>query len=435
MPSNSICYTTSVPHLNDIILSPYRFGMSDFGDGKEVDDVPVFQGKVIILGDSGTGKSSLLNSLKPISQPSERAQGSAVFSVVELSPYDIKFDGKVLLKVWEYSGRDDPIVFEGAVIVIITLDLRIPETAYNAFSRWTELKTKYMDEAFLFVVGNFLDSTMDRRVEISEVTRACAKQEAVYVEVSNTTGVNISLFRRIIANSVKEVLHKRKEIFDMIQRAEKDVKVSYDDLRNFDAETGTADADERKLDIDGIIATPFLEKDLTLSSIGALLSSCMGTEYWPGYENESDGIRHIGEHIHQLIDRIGDSSQVVPGQPMEYVVEERTAKPDTIPVSQEEIEEAFRIMGFQLPPAMFTTTPSSPVPVKKHKIKITLPSGETGKLILYDGYNLEDQVDAFMKQHGLSQDFIARERILSIAKTVASKGILDKRSSSPKRTK
>jgi GTPase SAR1 family protein len=79
--------------------------MSDFGDGREVEDLPVFQGKVIILGDGGTGKSSLLNSLKPISQPTERGQANAVFSVVELSPYEIKYDGKVLLKVWEYSGR------------------------------------------------------------------------------------------------------------------------------------------------------------------------------------------------------------------------------------------------------------------------------------------------------------------------------------------
>jgi len=293
-----------------------------------------------------------------------------------------------------------------------------------------------MDESFLFVVGNFLDSTMDRRVEISEITRACAKQEAVYIEVSNTTGVNISLLRSIIANSVKEVLHKRSDMFETIQRTEKDVKVSYEDLRNFDAEHGTRDADERKLDINGAISTPFLEKDLTLSSVGALLSSCMGTELWPGYENEMSGLRHIGEHIHELIDRIGDSSQVFPGQPMEYVIEDKVARPAGVqPVSQEEIAEAFRIMGFQLPPGMYTTTPSSPVPVKKHKIKITLPSGETGKLVLYDGYNVEDQVDAFMKQHGLSQDFIARERVLSIAKTVASNGILDKRSSSPKRTK
>jgi GTPase SAR1 family protein len=145
--------------------------MSDFG----VDDesVPIYQGKVIVLGDKGTGKSSLVRSLKPLITSEKSAVGdttkSDVFSIVELTANEVQFNGKVLLKVWEYSGKDDPIVYEGALIVIVCIDLTAPDTAYSAFSRWTNLREKYMEESFLFVVGNFLESREERRVEISQV--------------------------------------------------------------------------------------------------------------------------------------------------------------------------------------------------------------------------------------------------------------------------
>ena len=112
--------------------------MSDHGDNEE--DLQVFQGKVIVLGDSQTGKSSLVRSLDPVISNERKNRSSAdtvdVFSVVEMGPRELKFGGKVLLKICEYSGKDDPIVFEGALIVIITIDLRSSESANRYHHDW-----------------------------------------------------------------------------------------------------------------------------------------------------------------------------------------------------------------------------------------------------------------------------------------------------------
>ena len=318
----------------------------------------------------------------------------------------------------------DPIVFEGALIVIITIDLRVPETAYSAFSRWTELREKHMEESFLFVVGNFLDSSIERRIEISEITKACAKKEAIYIEVSNITGVNIALFRSILAHRVSQILLKRSELFSNIVKTENESKISKTELYEFDADNDMISSSNNPLKITGPVNAPFIEQDLMFGSVGSLLASCMGTEAWPGYENEKEDLKNIGNHIMDFIDRMSTDDKSVPAQPLEYLFSgskdyNKGSKENVI--SQKEIEDAFKIMGFKLPPAMLTSNPTSPTVIKKQKIKITLPSGESKNLVLYEGYNVEDQVDSFLKTYNLTKDVVARERILSIAKTVSKK--------------
>ena len=59
--------------------------MSDFGDDPDV--LNVYQGKIIVLGDAGTGKSSLVKSLNPIISNEKSSTDSSkvdVFSVVEI---------------------------------------------------------------------------------------------------------------------------------------------------------------------------------------------------------------------------------------------------------------------------------------------------------------------------------------------------------------
>jgi GTPase SAR1 family protein len=83
--------------------------MSDFGDPEEIASLPMYQGKIIVLGDSETGKSSLVKSLKPVVSSEKSSHNSSkidVFSVVEMAPQELKYDAKVLLKFWEYSGND-----------------------------------------------------------------------------------------------------------------------------------------------------------------------------------------------------------------------------------------------------------------------------------------------------------------------------------------
>ena len=57
-----------------------------------------------------------------------------------------------------------------------------------------------------------------------------------------------------------------------------------------------------------------------------------------------------------------------------------------------------------------------------HKIRISLPGGmDDVTLHIYDNYDLETQIDAFMKIYEMSGDRQARDRILSIATMLINK--------------
>ena len=65
-----------------------------------------------------------------------------------------------------------------------------------------------MCESMLLVVGNFIDSPIERRVEIVETCRACAKKDALYFEVSNETMQNVANLSDMIHDLLKDIIVK-----------------------------------------------------------------------------------------------------------------------------------------------------------------------------------------------------------------------------------
>jgi hypothetical protein len=269
-----------------------------------------------------------------------------------------------------------------------------------------------MSESFVFVIGNFLDFPIERRVEMAEITRACAKKEAMYLEISNYNGANVPLFRKLLSQYVAEILHKH----DKLKSDGRDIGDGK--FLEFKETSNSIEITENQITtISSPLVAPFLEEDVMMDSVGSILASCIGTEHWPGYYAEEENLKHIGAHINDLIDRLATDGKSVPKQPLEYSVEEIDRNPTEIDL--EELQEAFQIMGFKLPPSLQPqTSMASPSPQKKKKMRITLPSGQTADLILYDGYKVEHQVDSFLEQHDMAHDYIARERMISTAKVI-----------------
>ena len=87
----------------------------------------------------------------------------------------------------------------------------------------------------------------------------------------------------------------------MIENAEQNMKLNTEDLFRFNekAESDTmgmgssAEEAENKPEISYPVSAPFLEKDLLLGSVGSILASAAGTEYWPGYENEKEDLQDL----------------------------------------------------------------------------------------------------------------------------------------------
>lgn len=437
--------------------------------------------KLIILGDPRTGKSRLVNSLdsrgaggggkyrdgsggSSSSSANDAGGGGGggggggddnLFSVVEFPAHELESTtSDVYLKMWEHtkdlSVSEQELVFRGALFCIITLDLRYPDTAKSAFSKWLQLKEAQMPESFLFVVGTFLDQSISRRVEIAELCKLCAQRDAVYLEVSNLDGSNISLLRRLIAQRINYMLRVRETV---ARQALPDLS-GHDDLVDDALDDSTADdhdgADESKRANnvfhigstaaerrESALKTPFLEQEIVCDSVGSILASCLGTEFWPGYEQEEENLKQIGEHINDYVHRLAADPASAPSTPLEHIL--HSTAPALAATSQqhaasfaaspkeadmEELKRVFEVMGFQVPPSLLTAAISTgqkrslELAMPSTKLRVKLPDGQSADMILYPHYHVGQQVDAFLVQHSIEDNEDAKAKLVEAAKKV-----------------
>lgn len=325
-----------------MVLTDYRGG-----DNKEGDDDAnnMIKAKVILLGDPETGKSQLVQNLKKLKRSKEDSstalKSDAFFSVVEFSSSELDNSGNdVYLKIWEHSinisSHEEELACRGALICIITLDICSPETANNAFNKWLMLKQNYMSECFLFIVGTGLERSLHRRVQIKDVCRACAQKDAVYVEVSNVDGSNISLLRRLIAQRLIYMLKKRElitaqteptsaspisalDIGERISPAPQESTTSQNQANNDDEEE-----DDEGSDMDNdlhhvrttvqlandTLSIPLMEQNILTDSVGSILASYLGADSWPGFEAEEQRLVALGGQLTAFLDRLAQDRSI-----------------------------------------------------------------------------------------------------------------------------
>jgi hypothetical protein len=441
-------------------------------------DPESLQAKIVVLGDPRTGKSSLIRALDPYSKHIHQTTGlssssyggsnnggseQASFTVIEIPSNELDAVANVFLKFWEYSSgkREQEIAFPGALFCIITFDMRAPETANSAFNQWMLLKETHMSESFLFIIGTFLDYSSQRRVEISEICKACAQKEAIYIEVSNLDGSNINLLRRLICQRLNQMLKIREELRQTSHLGRTSAVTS---SINPIAGSGGVGGEETKAlpPTDLIIesVTPsLLEKHILSHSIGGIYTSTFYSTIteneWIGYEKENQNLIHIGKRINNYIDQISHGMQIPP-PPDDYRPSTTSTNRDGSVASAsagggaaagaaasaasaftepdaDEIRHLFDLMGLPLPSALQLNSnqSSSLVPpsssstssthhqrIKKHKaiikMKVRLPDGSQANLVLRSGDNIEQVVYQFLTNYEMMNEGNSMNRLIDI---------------------
>jgi len=459
--------------------TPFRAGSSYVEQGQSL------QAKMIVLGDARTGKSCLINSLDAHggiataggSTAQRRASNSSssatvtedsIFSIVEFPAHELEdTTSSVVVKMWEHnhdlSKEEEELVFRGALFCLITLDLRSPDSANSAFNKWLKLKEAHMPESFLFVVGTYLDQSISRRVEIAELCKACAQRDAVYVEVSNLDGSNVSLLRRLLAQRINYMLRVRElvarqtppDLTSSRHLSDNDVLEPDDDGSGAVGESkqggganrsashrpsAVAAAAAARRDSSAALKTAFLEQEIVADSVGSILASCLGTEFWPGFEHEEDNLRQIGEKINEYVHRLAADPASAPSTPLEHVLHSvppplppghgvgGISAPPAPAVPEPDIEElknVFEIMGFKLPESLLVTAASSSsskrpaaTAMRSTKLRVKLPSGEAADMVLYPGYHVGQQVEAFLVKHNLQDEDDVKAKLLEAAQSI-----------------
>lgn len=402
-------------------------------------DIESLQAKIVVLGDIRTGKSSLIRSLDPYSKNINQANSNGdqtSFTVIEIPSNELDTVANIFLKFWEYTGgsKEQEIAFPGALFCIITLDMRAPETANSAFNKWMNIKESQMSESFLIVVGTFLDFATQRRVEISEICKACAQKEAIYIEVSNLDGSNINLLRRLICQRLNQMLKIREEqkhAASLLGRS-----LTSNESKNISSDPNNPSFSEESkslpstdLIIDSI-SPALLEKNILSHNIGGVYTSTFyatsSDNEWIGFDRESQNLMHVGKRITNYIDSICVGLQIPSLPPEDY--HPLSSSPSTTSSSTihknsngqsnnhglktttltepdaDEVRHLFELMGLPLPQTLQQHQNGNKSQKRATvKMKIRLPDGNQTNLILRSGDNIEEIIYQFLVNHDMEK--------------------------------
>ena len=446
------------------------------------------QAKCVVLGDHSTGKSALIAALSEVNKQAswEGGQAAAQAAHAQAKQDNVIFRSMVIpaaelqgtksnlnMKIWEYSSHlskeETELVLRGALFCIITFDLRNPESANSAFNSWLMLKETFMTESFLFVVGTHLDFATSRRVEVADLCKACAQKDAVYLEVSSTEMTNVGLLRKLLIQRMNFMLGVREEIS---RQAATGATASGESEDDDDDDVAARQADEmarryeklfKNAGDHPLLDTAFLEQEIISESVGSILSSALGTDFWPGYQAEAENLKKIGFSITDRVRELAMDPSSAPSTPLEFVLQSvpppsaAQADSKSLPMPDvEELKHIFEIMGFSLPPSLLqpvTGAPGSsgaadgtnasvttnannksPGPARGSaaggnagagnntiKLIVALPTGGSAEIQIYPGYHVGRQVETFLVQHGLEDDDDARLKLTRAAEQIAAK--------------
>ncbi|MGQ4913188.1 MAG: Rab family GTPase [Candidatus Asgardarchaeia archaeon] len=170
--------------------------------------------KVLVMGDTGVGKTSLVIRSVEGRFPDPETLKSTIGASFAVKK--VQRDNKIYsLQLWDFAGQERfrafmKSLFRGATAGIFVFDLTDPVTLDDLASFWIPsveetLDTKFSPENPLsknfILVGNKSDLVEDRAISIEEASAFAEKYGFQYIEVSSKTGENVdSIFEILTSN-------------------------------------------------------------------------------------------------------------------------------------------------------------------------------------------------------------------------------------------
>ena len=172
--------------------------------------------KVIIIGDQGVGKSSII--YRTITG---KFNGECAPTIsLDIVNYQIKVN-KVLIQIqfWDTCGNDEfvastPNLFKNASLSIITYAINNRKSFEN-ISSWNNILYKNSRECIIYLIGNKSELKEEREVRKEDGENLKDSYNFNhFFEISAKTGSNIEEFIKTIAISLYEIFEKDKNLED-----------------------------------------------------------------------------------------------------------------------------------------------------------------------------------------------------------------------------
>jgi Ras-related protein Rab-5C len=156
--------------------------------------------KVVLLGDTGVGKSGIVWRLvrDDFYDFQEPTIGSA------FTTYNIN---KIRLDIWDTAGQERyrslaPMYYRSAKFAIIVYDITNKDSLSGAKYWIKELQTKGPRDIIMTIVGNKVDKESEREITMNEVREYAEENQIMFMETSAKNGVNV---KELFAELTKKI--------------------------------------------------------------------------------------------------------------------------------------------------------------------------------------------------------------------------------------
>ncbi|XP_049904846.1 ras-related protein Rab-17-like [Epinephelus moara] len=168
--------------------------------------------KMVLLGSSGVGKSSLAMRFgKDEFRSTSPTVGCAYLTrVVHLSDVTLRFE------IWDTAGQEKyhsvtPLYYRGAQAALLVYDISKRETFIRAQVWLKELEKQYTPgSTVIWLVGNKGDLEQDRQISVQEGQSLADDRGLFFAETSALTGDQISQLLKAVAHRVYECIGEQQ---------------------------------------------------------------------------------------------------------------------------------------------------------------------------------------------------------------------------------
>ena len=181
----------------------------------DIKNLQNFEFKVILIGESGVGKSSIMT--KFITNEFKSAYQSTLG--IEFKVKEMLIDNEIYarLRIWDTCGQErfraiTRQYFQNAQGVLLVFDLTSKDTVKKLNDWLNDLNQHVTEDCVIFVIGNKLD-IKTRDISISEEAKQFANDKKLnYFEVSAKTGSGIAnIFEKMTRKIVNNVKSKAND--------------------------------------------------------------------------------------------------------------------------------------------------------------------------------------------------------------------------------
>ncbi|KAJ0734388.1 putative small GTP-binding protein [Helianthus annuus] len=167
--------------------------------------------KVVLIGDSGVGKSNLLSRFtrNEFSLESKSTIG------VEFATRTLQVEGKtVKAQIWDTAGQEryraiTSAYYRGALGALLVYDVTKP-TTFDNVSRWLkELRDHADSNIVIMLIGNKTDLRHLRAVATEDAQTFAGKEGLSFIETSALEAVNVEKAFQMILGEIYRIISKK----------------------------------------------------------------------------------------------------------------------------------------------------------------------------------------------------------------------------------